>query len=88
MRPERLMGLMFIGVGSMHFVAPKQFDSIIPDVLPATRALTLGSGVVEVLCGVGLLRRWAKAPEVSVVVLAAVFPANVKQACDSGHAGA
>jgi uncharacterized membrane protein len=58
-----------------------------PRVLPqrSHRALVYASGVAELVCAVGLLRRRRWAGSASAVLLAAVFPANVQMALDSGH---
>lgn len=75
------MATMFGGVGVLHFVRPEGFDAIIPDALPAKRALTYASGAVEIAGAAALVARptrrtgWAL-----VALLAAVFPANVNQA--------
>jgi uncharacterized membrane protein len=42
------------------------------------------SGLVELGCAVGLLRRAAWAAPASVAVLGAVFPANLQMALDAG----
>ena len=42
------------------------------------------SGVAELACALGLLRRHRWAPSASVMVLTAVFPANVQMALDAG----
>ena len=49
------MGGMLVGMGVLHFVAPKPFDTIVPTELPGTqRFYTYASGVAEVAAG-GLL---------------------------------
>lgn len=77
----------------MHFVRPRSFDAIMPRVLPARwhRALIYVSGAAELVCAVGLFRRARWASAASIAVLAAVFPANLQMALDSGsgrHPGA
>ena len=42
------------------------------------------SGLAELACAAGLIRRTRWAAAASVVVLAAVFPANVQMALDAG----
>ncbi len=42
------------------------------------------SGVAELACALGLVRRSPWAPGASVAVLAAVFPANIQMALDAG----
>ena len=54
--PAKRMGAMLIGMGALHFVAPKPFDTIVPAELPGTaRFYTHASGVAEVATGALLL---------------------------------
>lgn len=49
---------MLLGIGTLHFVAPKPFDSIIPVELPGSpRLYTYGSGVAELAIGALLVPR-------------------------------
>ena len=74
------MGSMLIGMGALHFAAPKPFDSIVPAELPGSqRFYTYASGVAEVAVG-GLLvvpktRRVGALAAIALFV--GVFPANV-----------
>ncbi len=74
------MGAVLIGMGALHFAAPKPFDSIVPAELPGSqRFYTLASGVAEVAVG-GLLvapktRRVGALAAIALFV--GVFPANV-----------
>jgi uncharacterized membrane protein len=74
------MGAMLVGMGVLHFAAPKPFDSIVPAELPgAARAYTYASGVGEIVTG-GLLlaARTRKLGALAAVALfVSVFPANV-----------
>lgn len=74
------MGATLIGMGALHFVAPKPFDMIVPAELPGSaRFYTLASGVGEVATGALLLvprtRRIGALAAVALYV--AVFPANI-----------
>ena len=75
------MAAVFGGIGMLHFLRSEPFDAIIPDALPAKRALTYASGVAELAGAAGLLLKpdrrvgWAL-----VALLLAVFPANINQA--------
>jgi len=74
------MGAWLIGMGLLHFAAPKPFDSIVPEELPGTqRFYTYASGVAEVAVG-GLLvapksRRVGALAAIALFV--GVFPGNV-----------
>jgi uncharacterized membrane protein len=73
------MAAGLLGIGILHFVAPKPFDSIIPDELPGSpRFYTYASGAAE-LSVAGLLaapktRRLGALAAVAPFV--AVFPGN------------
>jgi len=71
---------MLMGIGTLHFVAPKPFDSIIPVELPGSaRLYTYGSGVAELAIGALLVPRHTRrsAALAAVVLFLGVFPANV-----------
>jgi uncharacterized membrane protein len=74
------MGAWLVGMGVLHFVAPKPFDTIIPEELPGTpRFYTLASGVAEV--GVGALLLAPQTRRVgalsAIALFVGVFPGNV-----------
>ena len=74
------MGAMLVGMGVLHFVAPKPFDTIVPAELPGSaRFYTLASGVGEVATGALLLapRTRRLGALAAVALFVAVFPANV-----------
>jgi len=81
-RAARTFGPFFVFAGIMHFVIPRVYESIVPDSLPAKRALVYASGVAEIAGGVGVLhpRTRGAASVWSVATLVAVFPANVHMA--------
>lgn len=71
---------MLLGVGTLHFVAPKPFDSIVPAELPGdARFYTYASGVVEIGVGALLVPRRTRrlAALAAVALFVGVFPANV-----------
>ncbi|MGB9305670.1 MAG: hypothetical protein WCB92_18920 [Mycobacterium sp.] len=74
------LGAMLLGVGTVHFLAPKPFDDIIPAELPGSpRFYTYASGVAELGVGAGLLvpltRRFAASS--AALLFIAVFPGNL-----------
>ena len=85
-RAPRLLAAAFAASGVVHLARPQTFASIMPRAIPEEHHTNLiyASGVVELVCAVGLVRRtrWARAA--SVATLAAVFPANVQMALDAG----
>jgi uncharacterized membrane protein len=74
------MGAWLVGMGVLHFAAPKPFDTIIPEELPGSaRFYTYASGVAEIGIG-GLLlapktRRLGALSAIALFV--GVFPGNV-----------
>jgi uncharacterized membrane protein len=78
--PAYRMGALLMGMGTLHFAAPKPFDDIVPAELPGSaRFYTYASGVAELATGALLLApRTRKLGALSAVALfLAVFPANV-----------
>lgn len=86
-RAARTFGPFFVFAGIMHFVIPRVYESIVPDALPAKRALVYASGVAEIAGGAGVLHaRTRRAASLwSVATLVAVFPANVHMALNPGR---
>jgi uncharacterized membrane protein len=71
---------MLIGIGTVHFLAPKPFDQIVPVELPGTpRFYTYASGVAEIATGALLVPRGTRrfAALIAVALFVGVFPANV-----------
>jgi uncharacterized membrane protein len=79
-----LLAGLFVTSGTLHFVAPRRFEAIVPQALPAKRALVYASGAAELACAAGLAhpRSRGAAGLASAALLAAVLPANVQMAVD------
>lgn len=77
-----LLSAMMVATGILHFVLLGSFAKIVPEWLPAPKALVLVSGFFEIAGGLGLLvRRTRTAAAWGLVALfAAVFPANINMA--------
>lgn len=87
-QPERIssapaaqrMAALLLGMGTLHFVAPKPFDAIIPAELPGSaRFYTYASGVGELATGalVAVPRTRRLGALAAVALFIAVFPGNV-----------
>ena len=78
--------MLFLVAGTAHLVNSQPFNDLMPSVLPKSwwTTLTVVSGLVELSCAYGLLRRTTWAPWLSVALLVAVFPANVQMALWAG----
>ena len=71
---------MLMGIGSVHLLAPKPFDTIVPAELPGdSRLYTYVSGVAEIATGALLLPRRTRrlAALAAAMLFVGVFPANV-----------
>jgi uncharacterized membrane protein len=78
--PAYRLGAMLLGMGTLHFAAPKPFDAIVPAELPGTaRFYTYASGVAELASGALLLapRTRRVGALAAVALFVAVLPANV-----------
>lgn len=74
------MGVWLVGMGVLHFVAPKPFDTVVPAELPGTaRFYTLASGVAEGAVGGMLMARKTRrlGALAAIALFVGVFPANV-----------
>jgi uncharacterized membrane protein len=81
-----LVANAFLVSGTTHIVRPQVFEPMMPRVIPASlhRPLVYLSGLIELICGVGLFRRARWARPASAALLVAVFPANLQMARDAG----
>ena len=74
------LAALLLGVGTLHFVAPKPFDDIIPVELPGSpRFYTYASGAAELSIGAALLVRSTRrlAALAAAALFVAVFPGNL-----------
>ena len=69
-----------ISMGILHFAVPKPFEDIVPETLPAKRALVYASGATELATGLASLhpktRRFAG--WLGIATMLGVYPANVQ----------
>jgi uncharacterized membrane protein len=82
--PVRL-GAFFLIAGSLHFLRPKPYVAIVPDVLPRKREIVFASGVAELAGGAGMLVPGTRrlAGWWLIATLLAIFPANVNMAVNA-----
>jgi uncharacterized membrane protein len=80
---------LFILSGLLHFLFPEPYVSIVPPWLPFPRSLVFISGVAEVAGGVGLLIQRVRhlAGWGLIVLLLAVWPANLQMLLDARQGG-
>ena len=74
------LAVLFGASGVVHLLSPRTFEPLIPSWLPRPRAVVYLSGIAEIVCSGGLLKRtpWARAA--SVLLLLAIFPGNIQMA--------
>jgi uncharacterized membrane protein len=84
-RDVALLAGIFTVSGTVHLVKPDVFRPLMPSWVPAHREVIVGSGVAELMCAAGLALPATRrsAGLASAVLLAAVFPGNVKMALDA-----
>ena len=75
-------GPVMIAAGVNHFINPEFYLNIVPQVLPAPEALVYVSGAAESLAGLGTMIPRTRRPAgwFLIVILVAVYPANVYMA--------
>ncbi len=66
--------------GFVHLVNPAIFTPLVPHVLPGPTELICASGVVELICAVGLWRRDRWAGIAAAALLVIIWPANLQAA--------
>ncbi|WP_277556256.1 DoxX family protein [Halobaculum limi] len=76
------MGPIYVIAGVSHFLVPKAFERVVPPSLPRPRALVYLSGLAEIALGIGVLLPQTRRRSAwgLIVLLVAVFPANVYMA--------
>ncbi|MFD3333812.1 DoxX family protein [Streptomyces sp. NPDC058700] len=84
-RSALLLAGLLASAGVAHFVAPKQFDAVVPRSLPGDpRTWTAASGAVELALAAGLALPATRrvSAQAAALFFVGVFPANVKMAYD------
>lgn len=84
-----ILSCLFLLAGTLHFVYPDNFLSIMPPLLPAPIVFVYLSGFFELLGGAGLLIvRFRKIAAYGLIVLLiAVLPANIYMAVENVQVG-
>jgi uncharacterized membrane protein len=82
-RSRALLSALFISAGVNHFVNPRPYEAIVPPSLSGSKGPVVQiSGVAEILGGVGVLLPFTRRASGAalILLLAAVFPANLHMA--------
>ncbi len=83
-----IMSVFYAGTGLQHFISPEWFLQIVPPYLPFPLPLVYISGFFEIVFGVMLLHPYTRiyAGWGLILLLVAVFPANIYLAQTNGEA--
>lgn len=83
-----IMSIFYVGIGIKHFTNPMWFVKIVPPILPYKLSLVYISGFFEILFGIMLLFPYTRyiASWGLIMLLIAVFPANIYLAMTNGAA--
>lgn len=88
LRPEvhrYLIGAVFTLAGTLHFLKPAFYVQIMPDYIPRHKLMVYLSGMAEIAGGLGMLLPAVRfeASIGLILLLVAVFPANIDMAVKS-----
>lgn len=83
-----IQAVVYIAAGLNHFISPKTYLALMPPYIPAHNLMVILSGIAEVLLGVGLLFPATRSLSAwgLILLLIAIFPANVHMATSSRFA--
>ncbi|MED5255787.1 MAG: hypothetical protein VX818_00915, partial [Candidatus Neomarinimicrobiota bacterium] len=83
-----IMSIFYVGIGIKHLTNPMWFVKIVPPILPYKLSLVYISGFFEILFGIMLLFPYTRyiAAWGLIMLLIAVFPANIYLAMTNGAA--
>jgi uncharacterized membrane protein len=84
------VAILFIGAGILHFARPAPYAGIVPYMIPHPLLLVYVSGLAELAGGIGVLFPQTRtlAGRGLVLLLIAVFPANVQMLVSARAANA
>ena len=83
------IGIIFILAGINHFVMPNFYLQIMPPYLPFPMALIYLSGLAEIVCGSLFIPKQTRSlgAWLTILLLIAVFPANIQMSIDEYQNG-
>ena len=83
-----IMSLFYIMAGTNHFINPDWYVRIVPPILPFKTAIIFISGILEIILGTLLIfpKRRFIASWGLILLLVAVYPANIYVALTNGEA--
>ena len=86
-RSQLVLSAFFVVAGIAHFIRPQPYIGIMPDWIPAHALMVALSGVAEIAGGLGVLSaRTRRAAGIGLIVLLiAIFPANIQMLLNGMH---
>ena len=89
---QAVMGVAYVSAGLLHFLFTQTYLQMMPSYLPAHKTLVLVSGAAEIAGGLGLLMPETREGQPRraaawglMILLVAVFPANVTMVAEHGR---
>jgi uncharacterized membrane protein len=85
-RAPQVLAAAFITSGIVHLVKPETFMSGMPRLIPDKhhKNLIYASGLAELACAYGLLKRTSWGANASAALLIGVFPVHIQMTLDAG----
>ncbi len=80
-----IIAAIFLCAGTLHFIRPGAYVSVMPNYIPWHAAMVYISGAAEILGAIGIIipktQKWAG--WVLIALLIAVYPANIEMAIEA-----
>lgn len=67
---------IFLMSGSLHLINPGVFQALVPPVLGTQNFWVILSGILEIICAIGLLTRQKWAPKFTAFILIVIWVGN------------
>jgi uncharacterized membrane protein len=78
----KIIIFIFLLSGSFHLVNPGVFQALVPPILGTQNFWIILSGILEIVCAIGLLTRQKWAPKFTAFILMAIWVGNWWYAID------
>jgi len=78
----KIIIFIFLLSGSFHLINPGVFQALVPPILGTQNIWIILSGILEIVCAIGLLTRQKWAPKFTAFILIAIWVGNWWYAID------
>ena len=78
----KIIIFIFLLSGSFHLINPGVFQALVPPILGTQNFWIILSGILEIVCAIGLLTRQKWAPKFTALILIAIWVGNWWYAID------